>query len=72
MVNLAIATLKLPHVLWPVAQGPSLRATALWYPTVPNPDLCLNDESFTGERPSAAGYQPLSWIQAPMESIFDL
>jgi len=30
---------------------------------VPSPDLCLNDESFTGESPAAAGYQPLSWIR---------
>lgn len=35
----------------------------LWYPTVPNPELHLNDESFTGERPLTAGYQPLIWIQ---------
>ncbi|WEW59724.1 Protein gts1 [Emydomyces testavorans] len=40
----------------------SLRATALWYPTVPNPELYLNDESFTGESPLTAGYQPLIWI----------
>ncbi len=63
MVSLAIAELNLPHVPRPVAQGPSLRATALWYPTVPSPDLCLNDESFTGESPSAAGYQPLFWTR---------
>ncbi|KAI9767966.1 MAG: hypothetical protein M1840_005278 [Geoglossum simile] len=63
IVSLATATLNLPHVLWPVAQGPQLRATALWYPTVPSPDLCLNEESFTGESPSAARYQPLSWTQ---------
>jgi hypothetical protein len=30
---------------------------------VPGPNLCLNDESFTGESPSAAGYQPLFWAQ---------
>ncbi|KAH0538229.1 hypothetical protein FGG08_005148 [Glutinoglossum americanum] len=63
IVSLAIATLNLPHVLRPVAQGLQLRATALWYPTVPSPDLCLNEESFTGESPSAAGYQPLSWTR---------
>ncbi|KAH0544334.1 hypothetical protein FGG08_001475 [Glutinoglossum americanum] len=63
MVSLAIAELDLSHVPRPLAQGPSLRATALWYPTVPGPDLCLNDESFTGESPSAAGYQPLFWTR---------
>lgn len=40
-----------------------MRATALWYPTVPSADLCLNDESFTGESPLTAGYRPLIWIQ---------
>jgi hypothetical protein len=35
----------------------------LWYPTVPSSDLCLNDESFTGESPLTAGYRPLIWIQ---------
>lgn len=35
----------------------------MWYPAVPHPDLCLNDESFTGESPLTAGYQPLCWIQ---------
>jgi hypothetical protein len=45
-----------------VAQDSSLRATALWYPTVPSSDLCLNDESFTGESPLTAGYRPLVWI----------
>ncbi|KAI9781319.1 MAG: hypothetical protein M1839_006112 [Geoglossum umbratile] len=63
IVSLAIAMPNLSHVPWPVSQGPSLRATALWYPTVPSPDLCLNDESFTGQSPLSAGYQPLSWIR---------
>ena len=45
----------------PGAHGSSLRSTALWYPTVPSPNVCLNDESFTGECPSTAGYQPLFW-----------
>ena len=43
------------------AHGPSLQATALWYPTIPSPNLCLKDTSFTGESPSTAGYQPLFW-----------
>jgi hypothetical protein len=40
----------------------SLRYASLWYPTVPDTDLCLNEASFTGELPSASGYRPLSWI----------
>jgi hypothetical protein len=30
---------------------------------VPNPELYLNDESFTGEGSLTTNYQPLSWIQ---------
>jgi hypothetical protein len=43
-------------------QDLSLREVALWYPKVPEPELCLNEESFTGENPSSTGYQPLFWI----------
>ena len=57
-----MAELNLPYGPEPGAQVPSLRATALWYPTVPSPDICLNDESFIGERLPAAGYQPLFWV----------
>ena len=39
----------------------SLREVALWYPKVPEPDLCLNEESFTGENPLSTGYRPLFW-----------
>lgn len=46
----------------PEAQKPSLRDAALWYPSVPNVDLCLNEASFTGEPPSASRYRPLAWI----------
>jgi hypothetical protein len=34
-----------PSVLAPKAQGSSLREAALWYPTVPEPELCLNEVS---------------------------
>lgn len=61
MISLTTAGPNLPRVPQPGARGLSLRATALWYPIVPSPDICLNDESFTGERPSTAGYQPLFW-----------
>lgn len=39
----------------------SLRDTALWYPNIPEPGLCLNDDYFTGEDPSTVGYRPLCW-----------
>ena len=63
MVSLAMAESNLAHVSRPIPQGSSLRATALWYPTVPSTDMYLNDESFTGEDPSTAGYQPLFWTR---------
>jgi hypothetical protein len=46
-----------------ISQNFSLRKIALWYPAVPYSNLYLNDESFTGESPLIAGYQPLCWIQ---------
>ncbi|KAL9103785.1 MAG: hypothetical protein Q9163_001194 [Psora crenata] len=61
IISLAVAEPNLPCVSEPGAHVPYLRTTALWYPTVPSPDVCLNDESFTGECPSTAGYQPLFW-----------
>ncbi|KAI2629534.1 cyclin-like F-box [Hypoxylon sp. NC1633] len=39
-----------------------LRHAALWYPDVPPTSLMLNKDSFTGQDPLSAGYQPLSWI----------
>lgn len=35
----------------------------MWYPTIPNPELHLNDEYFTGGNSLTSGYQPLIWIQ---------
>lgn len=61
MISLATAEPSLLHVPRLGARRPSLRATALWYPTVPSPVVCRNDESFTGESPSTAGYQPFFW-----------
>lgn len=43
-------------------QSLPLREVALWYPRVPEPELCLNEASFTGENPCITGYQPLFWI----------
>lgn len=63
MVSLSVAGLTVFQLSTPLAQEPSLRTTALWYPEVPGLDLRLNDESFTGENPSASGYQPLFWTR---------
>ncbi|KAL9096797.1 MAG: hypothetical protein Q9163_006413 [Psora crenata] len=40
----------------------SMRNTALWFPTIPDQKLHLNESSFTGELPSTSGYHPLAWI----------
>ena len=63
MVSLAVGVTNSPHVQRTIAQGPSLRDAALWYPAAPDPGCCLNDKSFTGESLSAAGYQPLFWTR---------
>ena len=39
-----------------------MRNTALWFPTIPDQKLHLNESSFTGEPPSTSGYRPLPWI----------
>ncbi|RFU28209.1 hypothetical protein B7463_g8130, partial [Scytalidium lignicola] len=51
-----------PPVIVPSEQGLSLGKAALWYPTVPESELFLNEASFTGENPSSTGYRPLFWI----------
>ncbi|KAF3481447.1 uncharacterized protein GIQ15_04206 [Arthroderma uncinatum] len=40
----------------------SLRTVGLWYPTVPNWGLHLNEETFTAKRLLGSGYWPLIWI----------
>lgn len=40
-----------------------MRQAALWYPMEPPQELCLNEESFTGQNPACTGYRPLIWIQ---------
>ncbi|MCJ1349887.1 hypothetical protein MMC31_008130, partial [Peltigera leucophlebia] len=62
LVSLSVAEATRPHEDMSEAQKPSLRNDALWYPSVPGVDLCLNERSFTGEPPSATGYRPLAWI----------
>ncbi|KAI9655914.1 MAG: hypothetical protein M1831_004759 [Alyxoria varia] len=39
----------------------ALRDVAMWYPTIPDFHLDLNEDHFTGEDPSVSGYQPLCW-----------
>ena len=62
LVTLAVAETAIPlnHISEP--QELSLRYNSLWYPTVPDTSLCLNEESFISEPPSAPGYRPLFWI----------
>src|ERR1700726_3765027 len=61
MVSLGVAEkFSTPNEI-SMEQSKSLRDTALWYPNIPNPCLCLNDNYFTGEDPSVAGYRPLCW-----------
>ncbi|KAI9765323.1 MAG: hypothetical protein M1839_005523 [Geoglossum umbratile] len=62
VVSLGVSGKVSPSVQTPKGQGLSLREAALWYPIVPEPELCLNEASFTGENPSSAGYQPLFWV----------
>jgi hypothetical protein len=61
MVSLGIAEEFSSHIEMSMGQCKSLRDTALWYPKIPEPSLYLNDDYFTGEDPSAAGYRPLCW-----------
>ncbi|KAH8692355.1 hypothetical protein BGW36DRAFT_44910 [Talaromyces proteolyticus] len=63
ITSLSISGQELSHVSKSMPQNSSLRKVSLWYPAVPHSDLYLNDESFTGESPLTAGYQPLCWIQ---------
>lgn len=61
MVSLGLAE-KLPsHIERSITQNKSLRDTAFWYPDIPGPALCLDDEGFVGEDPSAVRYRPLCW-----------
>ncbi|KAI9872225.1 MAG: hypothetical protein M1830_001895 [Pleopsidium flavum] len=61
MVSLGVAEKLSSHIEMSMMQSKSLRDTALWYPNIPEPGLCLNDDYFTGEDPSAVGYRPLCW-----------
>ena len=58
MVSLGVAEKFSPGIEMSI-QTKTLRDSALWYPDIPESGLCLNDDSFTGEDPSAIGYRPL-------------
>lgn len=38
-----------------------LRNSGMWYPDVPGPNLCLNEDSFSPRDHYLGGYQPLFW-----------
>ena len=61
LVALGLAGKARPYNQNWTTQNLSLREDALWYPAVPDVDLCLNEASFIGESPSTAGYRPLCW-----------
>ncbi|KAF2724824.1 hypothetical protein K431DRAFT_343738 [Polychaeton citri CBS 116435] len=42
-------------------RGQTLRQTALWFPSVPPGNLCLNQSSFTGHQEQYSAYEPLFW-----------
>ena len=62
MVSLGVAEKPSSHVERSILRSKSLRDAALWYPSIPEPGLYLNDDQFTGEDPSTIGYRPLCWI----------
>ncbi|KAH0558968.1 hypothetical protein GP486_004412 [Trichoglossum hirsutum] len=62
IVSFGVSEEVSPSVQTPKVQNLSLRETALWYPTVPESTLCVNEMSFPGENPSSARYQPIFWI----------
>jgi hypothetical protein len=39
----------------------NLRNSAVWYPDVPTPTLCLNDEAFPSGKTFQSEYKPLFW-----------
>jgi hypothetical protein len=62
LVTLAVAKTARPLNQMSKLQELSWRQASLWYSTVLDTDLCLNEASFTSELPSASGYRPLCWI----------
>lgn len=52
----------LPQDETQTVESKQLRDTGLWYPTVPDPEIYVNDETLMGEDPTA-GYRPLFWTR---------
>ena len=63
MVSFAIVQQDSLQSLRPQIPSFNLRTTAMWYPTVPSNDWCLNENFFTGENPLSSGYQPIFWVR---------
>lgn len=40
---------------------PSLRAAGLWYPDIPDPDVCLNEQSYLQPETEIAAFSPIFW-----------
>ncbi|KAG9250973.1 F-box domain-containing protein [Emericellopsis atlantica] len=54
MVSLAVTSRLTP------GHG-NLRGSAFWYPRVPEPGLCLNENSFTARENAMNRYEPICW-----------
>lgn len=57
MVSLGVTEKISFHIERSITWNKSLRDTALWYPNIPEPGLCLNDDYSTGEDPFTNGYR---------------
>lgn len=60
MVSIAVYTRSHPSA-GPLQHKSKLRDSGVWYPTVPLPNLCLNEESFLPLKFHTTGYSPLFW-----------
>lgn len=61
MTSLALHTRPPPPHEQDSQRQNRLRDSALWYPTIPPRNLCLNEEAFTPRAFYTAGFKPLFW-----------
>ena len=61
MISLALHTRRPPPHEQDTQRQNRLRDSALWYPTIPPRNLCLNEEAFTPRAFYTAGFKPLFW-----------
>ncbi|TKW48683.1 hypothetical protein CTA1_11015 [Colletotrichum tanaceti] len=62
MVSLAVCRqLSLPEQADRDHEKDRLRNSGFWYPDIPGPALCLNEESFAPRDHYLSGYKPLFW-----------